>query len=253
MPRANRHFIPGLIYHITNRCHKREFLLRYVRDKRRWLYWLYQVKKTYGLCILGYTIMNNHIHLLVHDDGRHGVISRSLSLVESRVAQEYNQRKARCGAFWGDRYQATAVESGRHFLNCLIYIDLNMVRAGIVDHPSHWPFCSFYELQRQKQRYTIIDTKRLLKLMYLNSREEFWDFYSGLVDSSIAQGSFLHRDSKWTEAIAVGSRAYVKGVHKKLEITSTRTKLIETEQGYVLREIKKPYNCGFGPKSEYAR
>lgn len=253
MPRANRHFIPGLIYHITNRCHKKEYLLRYVRDKKRWMHWLLRAKIYYGLTILGYTIMSNHIHLLVHDDGRRDVIPSSLSLVESRVAQEYNQRKARPGAYWGDRYQATAVESGRHFLNCLIYIDLNMVRAGVVDHPRNWRFCDYHEILKQKQRYTLINMDRLLELVDIKSREEFWDFYTDLIDRSLAQGSFLRRDSKWTEAIAVGSRVYVKGVHKKLGITSSRTKIIEIDQGFVLREDNKPYTCGFTPKSTFLR
>jgi putative transposase len=197
--------------------------------------------------------LSNHIHLLVHDDGRRDIIPSSLSLVESRVAQEYNQRKARPGAYWGDRYQATAVESGRHFLNCLIYIDLNMVRAGVVDHPCHWPFCGFYELRKQKQRYTLINMDRLLELVDIKSREEFWDFYTDLINRSLAQGSFLRRDSKWTEAIAVGSRVYVEGVHKKLGITSARTKITEIDQGFVLREAHKPYTCGFTPKSTFLR
>jgi len=42
----------------------------------------------------------------------------------------------RKGAFWEDRYHATAVEKERHLIRCMIYIDLNMVRAGVVDHPS---------------------------------------------------------------------------------------------------------------------
>ncbi len=40
MPRANRHFLPNYIWHITHRCHKQEFLLKFARDRRRWMYWL---------------------------------------------------------------------------------------------------------------------------------------------------------------------------------------------------------------------
>ena len=45
MPRANRYFLPGYIWHITHRCHKREFLLPFSRDKKRWLYWFFEAKK----------------------------------------------------------------------------------------------------------------------------------------------------------------------------------------------------------------
>jgi putative transposase len=43
--------------------------------------------------------------------------------------------KNRKGVFWQDRYHATAVESNHHLCQCIAYIDMNMVRAGVVDHP----------------------------------------------------------------------------------------------------------------------
>jgi hypothetical protein len=49
MARANRHHIPGQVWHITHRCHKREFLLKLVKDRGRWLHWLFEAKKRYGL------------------------------------------------------------------------------------------------------------------------------------------------------------------------------------------------------------
>ncbi len=64
------------------------------------------------------------------------VIARSIQLIAGRTAQEYNQRKKRKGAFWEDRYHATAIASDQHFLKCLIYIGMNMVRAGVVQHPA---------------------------------------------------------------------------------------------------------------------
>ena len=54
MARAKRHYIPGQIWHLTHRCHKREFLLKFEKDRRRWMHWLFQAKKRYGLNILDY-------------------------------------------------------------------------------------------------------------------------------------------------------------------------------------------------------
>ena len=54
MARAKRHYIPGHIWHITHRCHKREFLLKFAKDRRRWLQWLFEAKKRYGVAILNY-------------------------------------------------------------------------------------------------------------------------------------------------------------------------------------------------------
>ena len=143
MARAKRHYIPGQIRHITHRCHKREFLLKFAKDRRRWLQWLFEAKKQYGLPILNYTVTSNHIHLLVMDDGDRNVIPKSIKLVAGQTGREFNKRKNRKGAFWEDRYHATAVERGEHLFQCLVYIDLNMVRAGVVAHPCEWSFCPF--------------------------------------------------------------------------------------------------------------
>ena len=65
-----------------------------------------------------------NIHLLIKDTGSN-VISNSIQLIAGRSAQEYNQRKARHGAFWEDRYHATAVEVDEHLHRCLVYIDIH--------------------------------------------------------------------------------------------------------------------------------
>jgi putative transposase len=137
MPRANRHFLPGHVWHITHRCHQRKFLLKFARDRRRYLHWVFEANKRFGLCVLDYMVTSNHVHLLVKDTGSN-VIAESMQLIAGRTAQEYNQRKGRQGAFWEDRYHATAIQTDEHLHQCLVYIDLNMVRAGVVDYPIQW-------------------------------------------------------------------------------------------------------------------
>ncbi len=147
MARARRHYLPGHHWHITHRCHKREFLLRFSKGRNRWLQWLYQARKRYGLKILNYMVTSNPIHLLVADDGGRDVIPKSMQLIAGRTGQEFNQRQNREGAFWEDRYHASAIEDREHFFRCCAYIDLNMVRAGVVDHPAQWPHSGYNEIQ----------------------------------------------------------------------------------------------------------
>jgi REP element-mobilizing transposase RayT len=135
MARASRRYLPGYVWHITHRCHQKEFLLKFSQDRKRYTKWLYEAKKRYGLSILKFSITSNHIHIMVFDTGN-AVIPKSMQLVAGRTGQEYNQRKSRKGAFWEDRYHATIVQTNRHLLSCMAYIDLNMVRAGVVMHPS---------------------------------------------------------------------------------------------------------------------
>ena len=82
MPRANRFLLPGQVWHITHRCHQREFLLKFGRDRQRWRYWLFEARKRFGLSVLNYVVTSNHIHLLVVDRGQ-SEIARSMQLSES--------------------------------------------------------------------------------------------------------------------------------------------------------------------------
>jgi len=114
-------------------------------------------------------VTSNHIHLLVADDGDRDVIPSSMKLVAGRTGQEFNQRKNRKGAFWEDRYHATAVENGDYLFRCLVYIDMNMVRSGIVEHPSQWPFCGYNEIQEPKRKNVLIDYEKLRASLGLES------------------------------------------------------------------------------------
>ena len=62
MPRAHRHFLAGHVWHITHRCHKKEFLLKFAKDRDLWRHWLFEARKRYGLCVFNYIITSNHIH-----------------------------------------------------------------------------------------------------------------------------------------------------------------------------------------------
>jgi putative transposase len=60
------------------------------------------------------------------------------------------------GAFWQDRYHATAIETGEHLLRCLASIDVNLVRAGVVDHPSKWHRGGYNEIQAPRRKNIIL-------------------------------------------------------------------------------------------------
>ena len=214
MPRANRHHLPGHVWHITQRCHRQEFLLKFRRDRRLWRYWLYQARRRYGLCVLNYIVTSNHVHLLVRDEGR-GEIPRAMQLIAGRVGQAYNRRKGRKGAFWEDRYHATAVETGAHLARCLVYLDQNMVRAGWVRHPSEWEVSGYREIQPPLDRHRVMDPRALLGCLEIGSLAELKERHTEWVAEPLAADRAV-RDERWTAGVAVNSRAYVGEVRRAL-------------------------------------
>jgi hypothetical protein len=134
-----------------------------------------------------YVVTSNHIHLLVLDSWPDD-IPKSLQLIAGRTAQEFNPRKERKGAFWEDRYHATAVEKNKHLIRCLVYIDLNMVRAGVVSHPSEWDMRGFNEIQNPPERYGVIDMSALRNFCGLQDHEQFAEQHRQWIQEAISNG-----------------------------------------------------------------
>lgn len=249
MARAKRHYIPGQIWHITHRCHKGEFLLKFAKDRRRWRQWLFEAKKRYGLSILNYAVTSNHIHMLVVGEDDRDVIPKSIKLVAGRTGQEYNQRKNRKGAFWEDRYHTTAVENGEHLFRCLVYIALNMVRAGVVEHPSEWPFCAYNEIQEPKRKKVLIDYEKLRASLGFETYDLVRSYHKEWVDEYLVNGKNM-RDEKWTRSIAVGSRSFVDKIKSVMGVLAIGRKITVACETYQLREPPVPYGDHFGVKKD---
>ena len=245
MPRANRIFCAGHIWHITHRCHQREFLLKFQRDRRRWRHWLFEARRRYGLSVLNYIATSNHIHLLCADQGR-DEIPRSLQLIQGRVAREYNARKNRRGAFWEDRYHATAVQADDHLARCMTYIDLNMVRANAVAHPREWEVCGFNEILCPPWRKRIIDFPALFRLLNVETYEHLATMRNHLVHEEVGR---TRRAPAWTESVAVGDEAYLEQVKNDLGLRGKHKRIV-TEKGIqALSEAHPAYWPVLGPKT----
>lgn len=241
MARANRHFIAGQIWHITQRCHQKQFLLKFQVDRRRWLYWLFQARRRYGLSVLNYIVTSNHIHLLVHDHGNNA-ISAAMQLISGRTAQEFNKRQNRSGAFWEDRYHATAVQSNEHLARCLVYIDLNMVRAGEVSHPEEWSCSGYHEAKHPRLRGARLDYKRLCSVLGFNSNEEFIAAREIWIDKQLVKGQ-LRRESHWTESVAVGNLDYALKMKRALAFKNPGRRATLEGECYAVREMASIYSA----------
>ncbi len=237
MPRANRYFTTGQIWHVTHRCHDRDFLLRFVRDRNGYRTRLREALATHAVDLFGYCLTSNHVHLLFRSRDTEGVPAL-MQEVAGEFAQSYNRRKKRTGAFWGDRYHATLVDTGSYLWRCLLYIDLNMVRAGVVSHPEEWDWCGYQELMGLRRRYRLIDTTGLLQILKLDSLGEFRTLYRQQLEQQLARGEEQEREPCWTESLALGSETFVTRVAETLK---NRLLLIqETQESspktHVLRE-----------------
>ena len=238
MPRANRHRVAGQVWHITERCHRKHFLLKFARDRRAWVGWLYEARRRFGLCVLDYQVTSNHVHLLVRDRGR-DEIAASMQLIAGRTGQSFNRRKGRRGAFWEDRHHATAVDTEGYLARCVVYIDLNMVRAGAVRHPRDWGESGYHEIQHGRGKYRIIERATLSRLLGV-TEDRLAGVHQEWIEAALASGQRA-RKPQWSEAVAVGRRAFVEEVHRNLGARARYRQIAEEDGVSVLREADEVY------------
>lgn len=141
-------------------------------------------RKSVMASVFSITSPHQTILICLFVDTGEGVISKSLQLIAGRT-EEYNLRKKRIGAFWEDRYHATAVQTDKHLAKCLIYIDLNMVRAGVVAHPSEYSISGYNEIQSPSKRYSIVNLKVLNDLFAVKDEYIFRQQHREWVDHAL--------------------------------------------------------------------
>jgi putative transposase len=103
------------------------------------------------------------------------------------------------------------VATDKHLIQCLVYIDLNMVRAGAVGHPSQWAVSGYHDLQSPPLRYRIIDYVALCQLTDLSGMNALSVRHREWVDDALSRGP-LAREPKWTEEPAVGPDDFVSEI-----------------------------------------
>jgi len=210
MPRRSLGWIDSrCCYHVTQRCQERRFLLRFKRDRRQYLRRLREAAARYPVSVLNYMPTGNHVHLLVRCE-RPGHLSSAMQYISGSMAQDYNRRKSRQGAFWAGRFRPTLIQPGHHLSRCFFYISLNMVRAHAVTHPSEWVGGSHAELLGQvPAKDRIIDRQALLHCLECGTWESFGDWYARTIAERCRAGR-LEREPFWSEAAAVGDREWIE-------------------------------------------
>lgn len=142
MARLPRFELAGVPQHVVQRGNNRLPCFLDDEDRQRYLQCLRQALLRFGCRLHAYVLMNNHVHLLLTPDEAGGV-SRLMHTFARNYVGSFNGRHGRTGTLWEGRYKACLVGSGRYFLACSRYIELNPVRAWMVARPTEYPWSSY--------------------------------------------------------------------------------------------------------------
>jgi putative transposase len=142
MPRPSRLILPGVAVHVVQRGNNRVACFRHESDYLMYLANLRQLAEKYDCAVHAYCLMTNHVHLLM-TPGAAGACTGLMRDLGQRYVQYFNRRHERTGTLWEGRFRSCIAESAQYVLGCYRYIELNAVRAGMVDHPTGYLWSSY--------------------------------------------------------------------------------------------------------------
>jgi putative transposase len=135
-------YVAGLPCHLIQRGNNRQACFFSTGDRRLYIQYLQDACHRYRVQVHAYVLMTNHVHLLLTPQDREGV-SRVMQSVGRRYVQHVNACRRRSGTLWEGRHKASLVEAERYLIACYRYIELNPVRAGLVDKPGDYCWSSY--------------------------------------------------------------------------------------------------------------
>jgi putative transposase len=142
MPRRPRIHLDGVPLHIVQRGHNREPCFFADDDYLCYLHWLDEALKETGCALHAYVLMTNHVHLLLTPMDAKAVPGLLISLGR-RYVQYINRTYRRTGTLWDSRYKSSLVHADTYLLTCQRYIELNPVRAAMVNDPADYRWSSY--------------------------------------------------------------------------------------------------------------
>lgn len=144
MPRRKVQFVQGAYYHIYNRGAGRQSIFRAHEDYTLVLHLIKEVSKLCRIQMIAYSLLPNHYHWLLRQDGPAPVY-----LLPKRVFGSYtrtfNHRYSRSGTLFEDRFDAKLVDNDEYLRHLCCYIHANPVRHRIATAPELWPYSNYLE------------------------------------------------------------------------------------------------------------
>ncbi|MBU1170871.1 MAG: hypothetical protein KKD44_15025 [Proteobacteria bacterium] len=235
MPRTTRMVIRDekSVYHVISRTALDGFPFGTV-EKEKFVSILKWFARIYFTEILGYAVLDNHIHILVKmlpernysddeikkryearygDDAMFPVgridhfrrkwasLSEFMKEVKQTFSRYYNKAKGRRGTLWGERFKSLIVEKGDTLIHCLAYIDLNAVRAGIVKRPEDYRWCSLgYHSQTNNTDDFLSTDFGIVEFNDVDEKERFRRYRRYVYEA----GALARADGKRGQAIGKG-------------------------------------------------
>jgi putative transposase len=213
MPRKPRFHVAGIPVHVVQRGNNRQAVFHDEQDYRAYLGWLKEGAQRYGCAIHAYVLMTNHVHLLL-TPGKQDAIGRLLQYLGRHYVLYINHRYDRSGTLWEGRYKASLAQEEDYLLACYRYIELNPVRAGMVEGPGGYRWSSYHRNALGGADPIVVSHERYRALG--GSEAERQQAYRGLFRVHVDVGQLKQIRDAWQTGTTLGIHRFKEQVETML-------------------------------------
>jgi len=228
MPRTARIAPDEHVYHILTRGNNRQDVFRDEGDWKKYREILQKYKGKYKFRLYHYALMRNHIHLVLETTDKGGRLSEIMKGINLSYAQYFKSRYRHIEHFWQDRYKSILISKDDYLLACGSYVELNPVRARVVQDPKDYRWSS-YNIYAYGKKDTIVDEHPIYRELSRDEtkrREKYREFVKGMIKEKSAMKGEMNR------RVIYGSEDFIMKVTEGYRI------------GAVIRPIGRPRRDG---------
>ena len=218
MPRKPRFNLLGIPQHIIQRGNNCSPCFLSEEDYQRYLSDLKMASEKYGCKIHAFVLMTNHVHLLATPLQENG-LSQLMQALGRRYVRYINHQYHRSGTLWEGRFKSSLVDSDAYLLICMRYIELNPVRAAMVDHPGDYQWSS-YQANAHSQNIELVEHHPIYLNLGQTSQERehhYHELFRHHIDADT-----VHQIRKALNHELVLGRSYFKDTIKEMTQRATR-------------------------------
>ncbi len=213
MPRKPRFHVPGIPVHVVQRGNNRQAVFYDEQDYRTYLGWLKEGAQRYRCAIHAYVLMTNHVHLLLTPE-KEDAIGRLVQYLGRHYVLYINHRYGRSGTLWEGRYKASLVQEEDYLFASYRYIELNPVRAGMVEGPGRYRWSSYHRNALGRADPIVVSHERYRALG--SSGAERQQTYRSLFRVHVDAGQLKQIREAWQTGTPLGDNRFKEQVEGTL-------------------------------------
>lgn len=216
MPRRRRIIPINAAMHIICRGNNKQRIFLGNKDKSYYYSLLRKYKEENRITIFHYCFMNNHIHLIIWLNSN-STLSKFMKQVNLSYFKHFRKNYDYCGHFWQDRFRSNIIETDTYLMQCGKYIELNPVRAGLINLPEEFKFSSYNYYAKGYYDALVNPNPVFLGLSnYVEERRK--NYIEFVIDSD------LINTEKLKNQLFIGSEKFIKRLQDSYHLKNARLK-----------------------------